>query len=103
MKVVDELTEPEHFPGQAGGLVDVLRRPWLAVADELGPVLDRSADLVPRLGLVQVQNQQGEVSSHGVQRSHRYCIIFSVITEPPNPTDDLAAAAVALRATDQSV
>jgi hypothetical protein len=35
--------------------------------------------------------------------ANRRCVRKRHSPEPPNPTDDLAAAAVALRATDQSV
>lgn len=61
-----DLEEPENFASQGGRFIDILRRARLAVAYELGAVLDRPADLVPSLGFVQVQNNEAKLSSRGI-------------------------------------
>ncbi len=66
-----DLCETEDFASQARGLVHLCRDAGLTIAEELGAVLNSTTNLVPRLRLVQVHNQEGELRSGGIQSRHR--------------------------------
>ncbi len=67
-----DLCETKDFASQACTLVNLCCDAGFTIAYELGSVLNGTADLVPRLRLVQVHNQEGELRSRDIQRRHLF-------------------------------
>ncbi len=66
------LCETKDFASQACTLVNLCCDAGFTIAYELGSVLNGTADLVPRLRLVQVHDQEGELRSRDIQRRHLF-------------------------------
>lgn len=67
-----DLCETKDFASQACTLVNLCCDAGFTIAYELGSVLNGTADLVPRLRLVQVHDQEGELRSRDIQRRHLF-------------------------------
>jgi hypothetical protein len=67
-----DLCETKDFASQACTLVNLCCDAGFTIANELGSVLNGTADLVPRLRLVQVHDQEGELRSRDIQRRHLF-------------------------------
>ncbi len=67
-----DLCETKDFASQACTLVNLCCDAGFTIAYELGSVLNGTADLVPRLRLVQVHDQEGELRSRDIQGRHLF-------------------------------
>ncbi len=67
-----DLCEAKDFASQACTLVNLCCDAGFTIAYKLGSVLNGTADLVPRLRLVQIHDQEGELRSRDIQRRHLF-------------------------------